>query len=174
MRYWNPLRVVPALAVLVSTVLFGLAPSASADDYMPAQPTTCNVAAKAAVAGDRIQVRLEVLAAGAAPTGTAVVTFRGGDKQTLAYSGAAVTVKGPKARVGKNPVEARFTPADPKRFAPCVGNDVVSVADEVGGKSASPSGGLPNTGGPHLAILLTGAGLVAVGGGLAERGRRRA
>ncbi len=171
-RYWKALL---GLAVVASTVCLGLITPAFGDGYTPAVPTSCQVSARAGVVGERVGVRIEVLASGtSAPTGSIAVTFSPGGSQRVTYSGAPVTVKGPKARSGTTTVDVVFTASDPSRYASCTGHAGVSAAKGTGGKSATPvSTGLPNTGGPHLGILLAGAGLVVAGGGLVERGRRK-
>ncbi|WGX98433.1 hypothetical protein [Nocardioides sp. L-11A] len=181
-------RLVPWSAVVALTAflfaLLGVVGSpAGADPYTPAVPTSCRVTVPATVDGDRVVVRVLVTAAGSvAPRGTVTVD---GDRlstrseraaarwtRTVRYEGAQIEVVGPRLERGKHQATATFVPDDPTRFLRCSDNVKFEVgADETGGGGGG--GGLPNTGGPHLGFLLAGIGLVAVGGGLAERARRR-
>ncbi|MCR1782774.1 hypothetical protein KVF89_09535 [Nocardioides carbamazepini] len=183
-------RLVPSSAVVALTAfllaLLGLVGSpASADPYTPAVPTSCRVTVPATVAGDRVVVRVQVTAAGSVqPKGTVTVD---GDRvsaraaaadrwtRTVRYEGSTVELVGPRLERGRHQATATFVPDDPTRFGRCsdsVKFQVDAEGETGGGNGGSSGGGLPNTGGPHLGFLLAGIGLVAVGGGLAERARR--
>ncbi|GAA1530506.1 hypothetical protein [Nocardioides humi] len=162
--------------------LAGVGSSAAADPYTPAVPTSCRITVPTAVVGDRAVVRVRVTAAGnVQPTGNVTVEIdrvaarqaarsAAGWSKTVRYDGATVEILGPRLTAGVHRARATFVPDDPVQFARCRDSAQVRVgSDETGG-----GGPLPNTGGPHLAVLLAGIGLVVTGGGLVERGRRRA
>ena len=83
-----------------------------------------------------------------------------------------IRVEGPRLPQGTYLARAALTPDNAALFLPSAASTVTFRvgADAVGGKSASA---LPNTGGPDLAWLLLGGGLVAVGAGGVGYGRRR-
>jgi hypothetical protein len=152
--------------------LLGWASPASADDYTPALPTSCRVTVPATVVGDRVVVRVRVSVAGnVQPTGTVTVAVDKSFSKKVRYDGVPVEVLGPRLSRGEHKASATFVPDDAKKFSGCRDDVKFAVGAEHGGGG---TGGLPNTGGPHLGFLLAGVGLVATGGGLVERGRRRA
>ncbi|MBM0128100.1 hypothetical protein [Pimelobacter simplex] len=163
--------VLAPLALLLA--LLGLASPASADPYTPAVPTSCRVSVPATVVGDRVVVRVRVSAAGnVQPTGTVTVDVDTTFSRKVRYDGVAVEVRGPRLSRGEHKATATFVPDDAKKFSGC--RDSVKFDVGAGQQGGGGTGGLPNTGGPHLGFLLAGLGLVATGGGLVERGRRRA
>ncbi|WP_436699449.1 hypothetical protein [Nocardioides sp. BYT-33-1] len=185
-RHVVPWSALVALAVFLLALLGIVGSPASADPYTPAVPTSCRITVPATVAGDRVVVRVDVTAAGSVqPRGTVTVdgdrVSPGGSaadrwSRTVRYEGSRVEIVGPRLERGKHQATATFVPDDPTRFLRCSDNvrfEVDAVDESGGGNGGSGGGGLPNTGGPHLGFLLAGIGLVAVGGGLAERARRR-
>ncbi len=163
--------VVAPLAFLLALVGWGS--PASADDYTPALPTSCRVSVPATVVGDRAVVRVRVSVAGnVQPTGNVTVEVDKSFSKKVRYDGVALEVLGPRLSRGEHKASATFVPDDVKKFSGCRDAVTFSVGAEQAGGGGT--GGLPNTGGPHLGFLLAGVGLVATGGGLVERGRRRA
>ena len=153
--------------------LLGWGSPASADPYTPAVPTSCRVSVPATVVGDRVVVRVRVSAAGnVQPTGNVTVAVDKSFSKKVRYDGVAVEVLGPRLSRGEHRATATFVPADATKFSGC--RDGVKFAVGAAEHAGGGTGGLPNTGGPHLGFLLAGVGLVATGGGLVERGRRRA
>ncbi|TNM42713.1 hypothetical protein FHP29_06765 [Nocardioides albidus] len=159
-----------SLAFLLA--LAGWGSPASADPYTPALPTSCRVSVPPKVVGARVVVRVQVSVAGSVqPRGTVTVGVDDHFSKKVRYDGVAVEVRGPRLAAGEHRARAVFVPDDPARFSGC--RD--SVRFHIGAQRGSgQAGGLPNTGGPHLGFLLAGVGLVVTGGGLVERGRRRA
>ena len=153
--------------------LTGMASPATADPYTPAVPTTCRVTVPATVVGDRVVIRVRVSAAGnVRPTGTVTVDVDDTFTKAVRYDGVMVEVRGPRLARGEHRARAVFVPDDPTRFSRC--RDSVTFNVGAQGSGGGGQGGLPNTGGPHVGFLLAGIGLVVAGGGLVERGRRRA
>ncbi|TQK72345.1 MULTISPECIES: hypothetical protein [unclassified Nocardioides] len=152
--------------------LLGVGSPASADPYPPAVPTTCSLSVPATVVGDRVVLRVRVSATGnAKPIGGLTVTVDDDFSKKLRYNGVAVKVQGPRVAKGQHKATATFVPDDLKNLAGCRDSSKFDVG---AAQKGAGKGGLPNTGGPHLGFLLAGLGLVATGGGLVERGRRRA
>ncbi|GAA3550987.1 LPXTG cell wall anchor domain-containing protein [Nocardioides daeguensis] len=151
--------------------LIGVGSPASADPYTPTLPASCRVAVPIALVGDRVVVRVRVTAAGnLQPTGTVSVGVDRTFSTTVRYDGTSAEVHGPRLSRGEHRVRVSFVPDDPTKFSGC--RDAVTV--NLGVERADAVGGaLPDTGGPHLGLLLAGIGLVAGGGGLVGRGRRR-
>ncbi|WP_408896358.1 hypothetical protein ACJ5H2_15715 [Nocardioides sp. R1-1] len=164
---------VAALATFL-LALAGVAAPALADPYTPAVPTTCRVDVPTTLAGERVVVRVRVTAAGSVqPTGTVTVEVDESFSKKVRYDGAPVEVLGPRVGRGEHRASATFVPDDPTRFTGCRDSVRFQVGAQ-GGGAGGGAGGLPNTGGPHLGLLLAGIGLVVTGGGLLERSRRRA
>jgi LPXTG-motif cell wall-anchored protein len=91
---------------------------------------------------------------------------------TVRYEGAPLRIVGPRLSRGDHIARITFKP-DPGPFLGC--KDTVrfrvGAQSDVGGEEEG-GGNLPDTGGPHLLLLLVGAGLVAAGAGLVGGGRR--
>lgn len=153
--------------------LFVVVPSAQA--YTTPLPTTCSISASAPVANQAVTINVEVGATGATPaTGTVDLSItRGGDElytQTLPYNGSPLSVSGPSLPAGSYQAALDFTPSDTRAFDGCSATAPFQVA---GVGDDNDNGGLPNTGGPHMYLLVLGLGLVAGGAGLVGRARVR-
>jgi len=175
MRAARGLLVAALLALFVALPAF-LAPQAAyADTYAPAVPAHCRVAVPTTVSGERVVVRVRVsVPATASPAGRVVAAIedRGGRvlwRATARHRGEPLALDGPRLPRGDYVARARFTP-DAATVTGCSDRTDFAV-----GALASGSGGhgaLPDTGGPHLLVLLGAVGLVAAGGGLVAGARR--
>ncbi|WGX97229.1 hypothetical protein [Nocardioides sp. L-11A] len=170
-----------AVRGLLATALLGLAvllvpDAAHAGPYAPAVPAQCRVAVPATVAGDRVVVRVRVSAPGSLSTaGTVAVEVRArGTRRTLwrstgRHTGEELVLEGPRLPHGRYVARARFTP-DAADVLGC--SDRADVAVGAPGARAEGGGALPDTGGPHLVVVLAGLGLLVTGSGIATRHRR--
>lgn len=158
-------------AFLVVLLCLPGAARADTDPYSPKVPTSCHVSVPTAVVGQRVVVRVRVEASdGQDPRGTVRLTLGSPSwSRTVAYDGAPLRIVGPRLAPGRHVARVRFVPKG-NRYSGC--RDAAPFG--IGGEEGGPSEDLPNTGGPHLLVLLSGLGLVAAGGGLVEVGRRRA
>ena len=188
------------IAILLSALLalFAVAPGAQADPYSPQVPTTCTIEVTAGNPGQRVVVNVSVTANGAdQPTGTVEVSISRGQSASSAwsttqrYEGAPLRIVGPRLGAGEHVARVNFAPdgdlygscSDTTRFRVGAGGEVGGVSETPGngggggGDVSGDLGGagfLPNTGGPHLILLLLGLGMVAVGGGAVARSRQLA
>ncbi len=183
-----------ALVLVALATLFGLPWSPLTSAASAAVPTACVVSS--VQVGKSILLDASVQATGnVAATGslTIEVTKGGGVKAwstVQRYSGAPLRVTGPKASAKARVVTIRFTPdqaSQPGGYTPggfdgCVGSAQVGAGDIGGeedsrgkrnGATGAAGGGLPNTGGPHLGLLLAGLASVLAGGALVGHSRRR-
>lgn len=183
------------LLVAVFASALALAPvglvsgSAHADDsYTPTVPTSCNIDAPSVRVGQRVVLDIEVSSNGNVPeVGTVKLAISTAGAQraaqraakgvvwtkTVRYEGSPITVRGPKLPRGLYRVTMAFTPDD-GQFVPC--RNSVGFRVGAGGdvdEEEEGGGGLPNTGGPHLSLLLAGLALLVGGGGLVAESRRR-
>ncbi|GEB16245.1 hypothetical protein GUY44_25290 [Pimelobacter simplex] len=158
-------------ALLAVALCLPGAARADTDPYSPTVPTSCHVSVPTAVVGKRVVVRVSVEASdGQDPRGTVRLTLSSERwARTFRYDGTPLRIVGPRLAPGKHVARVHFVPKG-DRYAGC--RDQAPFG--IGGDDAGPSEDLPNTGGPHLLVLLSGLGLVAAGGGLVEVGRRRA
>lgn len=158
------------IALFVVGLFLPGAARADTDPYSPKVPTSCHVSVPTAVVGKRVVVRVRVEATdGQDPRGTVRLTLDSPAwSTTRAYDGAPLRIVGPRLTPGKHVARVHFVPKG-DRYRGC--RDAAPIG--IGGED-TPPGALPNTGGPHLLVLLSGLGLVAAGGGLVEVGRRRA
>ncbi len=160
---------------------------AAADDtYTPTFPTSCNINVPHVAVGKRVHLVIEVASnSNVAEVGTVKLTISTASARqaaraaargvvwtkTVRYEGSPIEVLGPVLPRGRYRVAMAFTPDD-GQLTGC-GN---AVGFRVGGGGTGgeddDNGTLPNTGGPHLWILLAGLGLVVAGGGLAGGSRR--
>lgn len=173
------LLLLPVLAVLA--LLAPISPASGDDTYTPDIPTSCSVTVPAVAVGDRVVVRVLVSAtSNVPPTGTIELTIdRAGAARaarvarvdlpwtkTVRYEGDELRIVGPRLSKGEYVAKVRFAP-DAGAYLACQDRAPFNIGgatdpgDEVGGEET-----LPETGGPHLLLLLLGAGLVTVGGGL--------
>lgn len=179
-------RISIVLGALIAALAFLPGTAAHADPYGPGTlPTSCTVETPGAVDGKRVVVEVTVTAnavdqpqgtvdvsisrRGAAARGRAVQAAPVWTKK-VTYDGIPVRITGPELDPGQYVVNMRFRPSS-NAYSGCRNALVFGVGGEVDAESAGP-GGLPNTGGPHLAFLLLGVGLVVGGGTVASRSRR--
>ena len=171
------LLVLPGAVMALFVLLLAGAPGAHADDYVPTVPTGCHLTVPATVVGDHVVIRVRISAATGTPTGQVAVTIpRRPDAWTTTarYEGKPLRLIGPKLPKGDHVAQVVFTPDD-ARFTGCSDRAPFSVGGEGGGGHGGTGGeNLPNTGGPSVMWLIGGAGLLLTGGGLVERGRRKA
>ena len=182
------------LAVVGALGLALTAPVATAaeDDYAPRTPTTTHVETRAEI-GDPLEVTLDVSASDeGSPSGTIDLTVTtpvddeggraagGAFGTSTRFEGEEVTVTGPVVRPGEYVVQAEFTPDNTDRYLPSKRTVTVVVDDSAADAPTDDStddtggaGGLPDTGGPYLWLLLVGLTLVAAGAGAVVRARRR-
>lgn len=190
-------RLLTALAMVVA--MLGWVPQAQADEYTPDVPTECTVEVPTAVAGRSVVVEAAVSANSNTPvTGTVRLSISRGSSgreawsTTARYNGSRLRIEGPSLPRGSYTASSQFT-SDNDVYADCAsdvrfrvgngngnGGQVGGEGDSAGGSGGSGgsvgglSTGLPNTGGPHLMLLLLGLGLVTAGGGVLTRARRTA
>lgn len=161
-----------AFAGLLLALLVG-APSAHAA-YTPQIPTTCSINPSSPSAGQAVNLGVEIGATGSTPvTGVVDVSItRGNDEifsQTVNYNGAPITINGPALPAGSYQAALDFTPDDTAAFSGCSAVAGIDVA----GATTGSVGGLANTGGPHLYLLVLGLALVAGGATVVTRSRVR-
>lgn len=182
------------LLVAVFASALALAPvglvsgSAQADDsYAPTIPTSCNIDAPSVRVGQRVVLDIEVSSNSNLPeVGTVdlAISTAGGQRaaqraakgvvwtKTVRYEGSPITVRGPRLPRGLYRVTMVFTPDDGE-FVGCRNSVGFRVGAGGGVDEEDEGGGLPNTGGPHLSLLLAGLALLVGGGGLVAESRRR-
>ncbi|HWJ11298.1 MAG TPA: hypothetical protein VNS46_18095 [Nocardioides sp.] len=159
---------------------------------MPDVPTSCHINVPHVAVGKRVHLVIEVVSNSNVPeVGTVKLTISTARARqagrpaarlsargvvwtkTVRYEGSPIEVLGPVLPRGRYRASMAFT-ADDGTLVGCRN----SVPFRVGGggdTGGEDDGGfLPNTGGPHLWILMAGLGLVVVGGGLAGGSSRRA
>ena len=169
------LLVLPSAGMALFALLLVLSPGARADDYVPTVPTGCHLSVPATVVGDHVIVRVRVSAASGTPTGQVTVSIpRKPDAWSVSarYEGKPLRLVGPRLPKGKHVATVVFRPDD-QRFSGCRDQAPFGVGGVGGGGGGQGGETLPNTGGPHVMWLVAGMGLLATGGGLVERGRRR-
>ncbi|WP_136434415.1 LPXTG cell wall anchor domain-containing protein [Nocardioides sp.] len=182
--------------------MLGWAPQAQADDYTPEPvPTECTVEVPTSAVGRNVVLEASVSANSNTPiTGTVRLSIARGSSDrevwstTRRYNGSRVRVEGPTLPRGNYTATSQFT-SDREVHGDCAGSarfqvrskskggEVAGETEGAGGSNGSGGSGgsvggvatgLPNTGGPHLLVLLVGLGLVAAGGGILTRTRRTA
>lgn len=160
---------------------------AHAEPYMPSVSTSCHVDAPRVQAGQRVRLVIEVSANTNTPVTGSVelaISSRGSQRaarlakgvvwtKTVRYEGSPVRVLGPKLARGSYRVTMAFTP-DGETLVGC--RNAAAFRVGAGGASGGEDDGssaLPNTGGPHLYLLVLGLTLVGGGGVLVSEARRR-
>lgn len=182
---------------LVATSWFGLSavPHAAADPYTPTLPTGCTTAAARVVVGEQILISVQVSANSAepvvgkvelsiTPAASPAVSARSAAPvwtKVIYYTGSPMQVRGPSLPAGRYTATAAFTSGTDAYLA-CTAATGFRVRGAVGGEIDENEGGgsrgdaaggaLPNTGGPHLQLLLLGVGLTIGGGIVANRSQR--
>ncbi|HWI42795.1 MAG TPA: hypothetical protein VNS81_04210 [Nocardioides sp.] len=180
-------RILVAVGALLAAVLFLPVPGAVAEDYPSDLATSCQVEVPGAIDGDHIVLDVAVTANSAAqPTGTVALSIKKGSKSvwsdSVVYKGSPIRVTGPHLRPGHYVAKMAFQPAS-SVYQSCNASVGFGVSPASAGgpghgsaNAGSPGNGigglLPNTGGPHLALLLLGLALVVGGGGVVTGSRR--
>ncbi|TWG90942.1 LPXTG-motif cell wall-anchored protein [Nocardioides sp. J9] len=183
-------RLLTALATVVVLLVPAGTAAAGTDDYPPTFPSSCNINAPQVAVGQRVHLVIEVASNSNVPeVGTVALTVSTVDARaaraarvapravvwtrSVRYEGTPLEVVGPELPRGRYRVTMAFTP-DNAELVGCRNAAVLRVGggggDDTGG--VTEPGALPNTGGPHLWLLLAGLGLVVAGGGLAGGSRR--
>ena len=92
---------------------------------------------------------------------------------TVRYEGEPLRIVGPRLSRGEHVARIAFTP-DSSAFAGCRDSLQfgVGATGDVGGEDDG-AGLLPDTGGPHLGLLIAGLGMVGAGSVLVARRRER-
>lgn len=178
-------RLLTALAIVAALLVPGGQAIADDGDYPPSYPSSCNINVPHVAVGKRVHLVIEVASnSNVAEVGTVKLTISTASARqaaraaargvvwtkTVRYEGSPIEVLGPVLPRGRYRVAMAFTPDD-GQLTGCRN----AVAFRVGGGGTGgedDDGTLPNTGGPHLWILLAGLGLVVAGGGLAGGSRR--
>ena len=179
-----------AALALVPVGLVG-GPAQADDTYVPSVPTSCTIDAPNVVkVGQRVRLVIEVSSNTGGPiTGSVdlAISTAGSPRaaraarqakgvvwtRTVRYEGSPVRVLGPKLPRGSYGVDMAFTP-DGGELVGCRDSAAFRVgASGDAGDGDNGSGGLPNTGGPHLYLLVLGLSLVGGGGVLVSEARRR-
>lgn len=178
-------RLLIALAI-VGALLMPAGPAAADDTYTPSVPTSCNIDVPHVAVGKRVHLVIEVSSNSTMPevgsvkltigTASARQAARAAARgvvwtKTVRYEGSPIEVLGPVLPRGRYRVTMAFTP-DSGEFSGCRNTVGFRVGGGGTGGEDDDDGTLPNTGGPHLWILLAGLALVVAGGGLAGGGRR--
>lgn len=197
-------RILVVLGALFAALAFLPASPAGAEDYPSDLATSCHIETPGAIDGERVVVDIAVTSnSSQQPTGTAEVSIsKGGGSGRAApgavwstsvpYDGSPVRITGPRLKPGRYIANMAFHPSS-GAYQSCTGTlafrvspGAVSPAGEGPGGSGAATGAaggggvgvggglLPNTGGPHLALLLLGLGLLVAGGGVVTRSRRLA
>ncbi len=174
------------VVAFVAALLVPGGPATADGDYPPEVPTSCIINVPHVAVGQRVHLVIEVASNTNDPvTGTVELTIATAARRevaaarrgvvwtrTVRYEGSPLEVLGPELPRGRYRVTMAFTPDD-SGVSGCR-NAVpfrVGGGGDTGGED-DDDGVLPNTGGPHLWILMAGLGLVVAGGGLASGGRR--
>lgn len=179
-----------ALALVPVGLVAG--PAHADDTYVPSVPTSCTVDAPSRVnVGQRVRLVIEVSSNTSEPiTGSVdlAISTAGSPQalraarqakgvvwtKTVRYEGSPVRVLGPKLPRGSYRVDMAFTP-DGGELVGCRDSASFAVGARGGdnGDDDNGIGGLPNTGGPHLYLLVLGLSLVGGGSVLVSEARRR-
>lgn len=185
------MRRILTVLFLAGLLVAPVAPSQADDNYGAEIPTSCHVGAPRIEVGQRVRVTIEVSSNGnvpevgsvrltistAAARKAARVAARGVVwTKTVRYAGTPLEVVGPKLPRGRYTVAMAFTP-DGGELVGCRNSAAfrVGAGGDVGGEDDDNGNGvLPNTGGPHLWLLLAGLTLVLGGSGLVGGSRRLA
>lgn len=176
-----------ATAVALAPLGLLAGPAQADDTYVPSVPTSCHVDAPRVQVGKRVRLVIEVSSNTNGPvTGSVDLAISTAGSQraarlakgvvwtkTVRYEGSPVRVLGPRLPRGSYRVTMAFTP-DGETLVGCRNSAAFRVgAGGAAGGEDEGSSGLPNTGGPHLYLLVLGLGLVGGGGVLVSEARRR-
>ena len=179
-----------ALVLALTALMPTGSAQAAPDPYSPNVPTSCHIGTPAISVGKRVVLVIDVSSNSTTPlAGTVGLVLTRGPARaqaarpvaartarpvwstTVRFEGTPVRVVGPRLGKGAYHVRMTFTP-DSGAFDGCVNTARLRVGANGPSPTGSSAGALPDTGGPHLAFLLLGAGLVAAGGGVLARSRR--
>lgn len=178
-------RLLTALAVVAALLVPGGQAIADDGDYPPGYPSSCNIDVPHVAVGQRVHLVIEVASNSNVPeVGTVKLTISTASARraaraargvvwtkTVRYEGTPLDVVGPVLPRGRYRVAMAFTPDD-AQLSGCRNAVAFRVGGGGTGGEDDDGGSLPNTGGPHLWIMLAGLGLVVAGGGLAGGARR--
>lgn len=173
------------VVALVAALLVPGGPASADGDYPPEVPTSCNINVPRVAVGQRVHLVIEVASNTNEPvTGAVELTISTAARREVAaarrgvvwtksvrYEGSPLEVLGPELPRGRYRVAMAFTPDDSAVLG-CRNAVPFRVGGGQTGGEEDDDGVLPNTGGPHLWILMAGLGLVVAGGGLAGGARR--
>lgn len=180
------MRQLLTVVAFVAALLVPGGPASADGDYPPEVPTSCNINVPSVAVGQRVRLVIEVASNTNEPvTGTVQLTIgtaAARQKVSVAargvvwtksvrYEGSPLEVLGPELPRGRYRVAMAFTPDDGAVIG-CRNAVPFRVGGGETGGEEDDDGVLPNTGGPHLWILMAGLGLVLTGGGLASGARR--
>lgn len=183
------MRRILTVLFLAGLLVAPVAPSQADDSYAPTIPTSCHIGAPTIEVGQRVRLTIEVSSNSTTPeVGSVKLTISTAAARkaarlaargvvwtkTVRYAGTPLEVVGPKLPRGRYAVTMAFTP-DGGELVGCRNSAAfrVGAGGDVGGEDdGNGSGGLPNTGGPHLWLLLAGLTLVLGGSGLVGGSRR--
>jgi hypothetical protein len=179
-----------AAALAMAPVGLAGTPAHADDSYAPEVPTSCHVDVPTVKVGRRVVLEIEVssnsnlpevgsvdLAISTAGPARAARASRVAARgvvwtRTVRYEGSPIKVVGPRLPRGQYRVTMEFTP-DSGEFIGCrnAARFRVGAGGDNGGED-DDNPNLPNTGGPHLSLLLVGLALLAAGGGGVAESRR--
>lgn len=179
-----------AAALAMAPVGLVGAPAHADDSYAPEVPTSCHIGAPTVRVGQRVVLEIEVSSNSNLPeVGSVdlVISTVGSSRaarqarlaakgvvwtRTVRYEGSPIEVVGPRLPRGQYRVTMEFTP-DSGEFIGCrnAARFRVGAGGDTGGEEEE-NPNLPNTGGPHLSLLLVGLALLAGGGGVVAESRR--
>ncbi|GAA3550967.1 LPXTG cell wall anchor domain-containing protein [Nocardioides daeguensis] len=181
------LKKLAALGMLAAA--FALAPSAPAgaeDGYTAKIPTVSHIQVITAEPGKPIvlevsasadyptppagDIAVTVSSSGTAARGARALVSKPVFTTTVHFTDRPIRVTGPRLPKGAYLARQDFSPDNTALFLPSSDSTRFRIGAADGGE---PGGALPNTGGPDMAWLLLGGGLVAVGAGGVGFGRRR-
>lgn len=179
-------RLLSVLFIVGALLVPGGHAAADDVDYPPTYPSSCNISVPHVAVGKRVHLVIEVASNSNVPeVGTVKLTISTARareaarvaargvvwSKTVRYEGSPIEVLGPVLPRGRYRVAMVFTP-DNAELGGCRNAVGFRVGGGGTGGEDDDDGSLPNTGGPHLWILMAGLGLVVAGGGLAGGSRR--
>ena len=184
------LRKLAALIALAAAAVAVPTTPAHADGYTPKVPTVTHIEVIVAEPGERIvlevsasadyptppagDIAVSVSAGGSTATGARALVAKPVFSTTVHFVDKPIRVTGPRLPKGPYLAHAALSPDNTAVFLPSADTTRFRIGAFAPGGGGDKGSGLPNTGGPDLAWLLLGAGLVVAGAGGVSYGRRRA